>query len=195
MMAGARVLLVDNYDSFTYNLAQALQELGAEVRVLRNDETTPREAASLHFTHLAISPGPGTPSSSGMVPGLLRLVAGRVPVLGVCLGHQAIGEAFGARLVRAPRPVHGKTSSIYHDGAGVFRGVPSPLTATRYHSLVLERESMPECLEISALSEDGLVMGIRHRTLGLEGLQFHPESVLTPEGMSILRNFLEGGER
>jgi anthranilate synthase/aminodeoxychorismate synthase-like glutamine amidotransferase len=188
-------LLIDNYDSFTFNLAQALQGLGARVEVLRNDEVGLGELETMPFTHLAISPGPGVPSRSGVVPEALRRLAGRVPVLGICLGHQAIGECFGARLVRAPRPVHGKTSAITHDGKGLFRGVENPLTATRYHSLVLERDSIPGCLEITALSEDGLVMGIRHPGLGMEGLQFHPESVLTPQGELMLRNFVEGGER
>ncbi len=191
MGTGQRVLLVDNYDSFTYNLAQAMMELGAEVTVIRNDEADPRELAEMPFTHMVISPGPGVPSASGMVPELLRLTAGKLPILGVCLGHQAIGEHFGARLVRAPRPVHGKTSAITHDGEGVFRGIPSPFTATRYHSLALEPASVPGCLKTTAVSEDGQVMGVRHRTLPLEGLQFHPESCMTDHGSIILENFLK----
>jgi len=195
MKGSSRVLLVDNYDSFTYNLAQALMELGAEVEVVRNDEADPRELAGMPYTHLVISPGPGVPSTSGMVPQLLGMVARKLPVLGICLGHQAIGEHFGARLVRAPRPVHGKTSQISHDGRGIFRGMPDPFTATRYHSLVLDPESIPGCLEVTAKSEDAQVMGVRHRTLAVEGLQFHPESFLTTKGTLILENFLKGGSR
>lgn len=188
-----KVLLVDNYDSFSYNLAQALMELGAEVTVVRNDEADPLKLVHMPFTHLVISPGPGIPSTAGMVPELLRLAAGKLPILGICLGHQAIGELFGARLMRAPRPVHGKTSSISHDGKGLFRGMPNPFTATRYHSLVLDPRSVPPCLEVSASSEDGQVMGVRHRTMAVEGLQFHPESFLTTKGDLILENFLKGG--
>lgn len=183
-----RVLLVDNYDSFTYNLAQALEVLGAEVITVRNDAV---EAASLPAydpTHLIISPGPGTPRESGITPEAVALFAGKVPVLGVCLGHQAIGQCFGARLVRAPRPVHGKVSYISHDGRTIYRGLESPFPATRYHSLILE--GIPPQLEVSARSEDGLVMGVRHRLLPLEGVQFHPESILTPCGASLLENFL-----
>jgi anthranilate synthase/aminodeoxychorismate synthase-like glutamine amidotransferase len=186
-----KVVLVDNYDSFTYNLSQSLQVLGAEVCVFRNDAVSVEEVEAMSFTHLVISPGPGLPANSGMVPRLIPRLAGRAPVLGVCLGHQALGEAFGARLVRAPRPVHGKTSRIEHDGRTIFHGLDNPFTATRYHSLLLERESVPDCLEVTACSEDGLVMGIRHATLPIEGVQFHPESILTPQGDLLMRNFLE----
>ncbi len=185
-----RVVLVDNYDSFTYNLSQAFEILGAEVEVFRNDSISVEELEGLFFTHLAISPGPGVPSSSGIVLPLIRRFKGKVPILGVCLGHQAIGESFGARLTRAPRPVHGKVSLIYHDGKGVYRGLKNPFQATRYHSLALERESVPPSLEISAESEEGVVMGVRHRELPIEGVQFHPESILTSEGMSLMENFL-----
>ncbi len=185
-----KVVLVDNYDSFTYNLAQALQVLGAEVSVFRNDAVTVDEVEAMSFTHVIISPGPGVPANSGMVLDLIPRLAGRAPVLGVCLGHQALGQAFGARLVRAPRPVHGKTSRIEHDGRTIFAGLENPFTATRYHSLLLERESVPDCLEVTAQTDDGLVMGIRHATLPIEGVQFHPESILTPEGDNLMRNFL-----
>jgi len=183
-----RVLLVDNYDSFTYNLAQALEVLGAEVMTVRNDALPAGELASLSPTHLVISPGPGTPADSGVTLDAVRLFAGKIPVLGVCLGHQAIGQCFGARLVRAPRPVHGKVSRITHDGETIFRELVNPFPATRYHSLVLE--DVPPTLEVSARSEDGLVMGVRHRVLGVEGVQFHPESILTPCGEKLLANFL-----
>ncbi len=187
----SRVLLVDNYDSFTYNLAQALEVLGAEVMTVRNDALPARELASLSPTHLVISPGPGTPSHSGITLDSVRLFAGKIPVLGVCLGHQAIGQCFGARLVRAPRPVHGKVSRITHDGKTIYHDLENPFKATRYHSLMLEDVRPP--LEVSARSEDGLVMGIRHRGLGIEGVQFHPESVLTREGMKLLGNFMAMG--
>ena len=183
-----RVLLIDNYDSFTYNLAQALEVLGAEVMTVRNDALPAGELASLSPTHLVISPGPGTPADSGVTLDAVRLFAGKIPVLGVCLGHQAIGQCFGARLVRAPRPVHGKVSRITHDGETIFRELVNPFPATRYHSLVLE--DVPPTLEVSARSEDGLVMGVRHRVLGVEGVQFHPESILTPCGEKLLANFL-----
>jgi len=185
-----RVLLIDNYDSFTYNLAQALQVLGAEVIPVRNDELSPSEAMGLGPTHLVISPGPGGPGDTGITIPLLERLAGKVPVLGVCLGHQAIGYAYGAAVVRAPFPMHGKISRIFHDGRTIYRGVSNPFTATRYHSLILN-DDLPAELEVSARSEDGLVMGIRHRTLPVEGVQFHPESFLTREGEDILRNFLE----
>jgi len=184
------VLVIDNYDSFTYNLVQYLGELGAEVRVLRNDQITLGEAESLRPDRVVISPGPCTPDKAGICKDLIRRFAGRVPILGVCLGHQAIGEAFGGRVVRAPCPVHGKTSLIFHDGKTVFRGLDNPFRATRYHSLVVERGSLPGCLEISAWTEDGIVMGIRHRDFKVEGVQFHPESILTVVGKELLANFL-----
>lgn len=183
-----RVLLIDNYDSFTFNLAQALEALGAEVVTLRNDAVDAASLPAYRPTHLVISPGPGTPSDSGVTLEAVKLFAGRLPILGVCLGHQAIGESFGARLVRAPRPVHGKVSRIAHDGRTIFQGLENPFPATRYHSLMLE--DIPQQLEVSARSEDGLVMGVRHRDLPVEGVQFHPESILTPCGEALLENFL-----
>jgi len=183
-----RVLLIDNYDSFTYNLAQALEVLGAEVVTVRNDDAEAGELKGYEPTHLVISPGPGTPAESGVTLGAVDLFAGDIPILGVCLGHQAIGQCFGASLVRAPRPVHGKVSSISHDAGTIFQGLENPFTATRYHSLILE--DIPDELEVSARSEDGLVMGVRHRRMAVEGVQFHPESILTPSGNSLLDNFL-----
>jgi anthranilate synthase/aminodeoxychorismate synthase-like glutamine amidotransferase len=184
------ILLVDNYDSFTYNLYQYLGELGAAVRVVRNDELGAEEALGLGPEAIVISPGPGTPDQSGISLDVIRLAAGRVPLLGVCLGHQALGQAFGGRVVRAPRLMHGKTSEIHHDGRGVFAGLPQPFTATRYHSLVVERDSVPASLEVTAWTGDGVVMGLRHRQHALEGVQFHPESILTTAGKDLLRNFL-----
>ena len=191
-----KVLLVDNYDSFTYNLYQYLGELGAEVRVVRNDEMTAEAAVESGSGRIVISPGPGTPDQAGITLELIRRAAGRIPVLGVCLGHQALGQAFGGRVGRAPRLMHGKTSEIHHDGRSVFAGLPEPFTATRYHSLIVERDSVPECLEVSAWTDDGVVMGLRHREHALEGVQFHPESILTTVGKDLLRNFLEAaGDR
>jgi anthranilate synthase/aminodeoxychorismate synthase-like glutamine amidotransferase len=184
------LLLVDNYDSFTYNLYQYLGELGAETRVLRNDEMTAEAALALGPERIVISPGPGTPDQAGLSLELIRHAAGRVPLLGVCLGHQALGQAFGARVVRAPVLMHGKTSPIHHDGRTVFAGLDDPFTATRYHSLIVDRDSVPDCLEVSAWTADGIVMGMRHRGLPLEGVQFHPESILTSAGKDLLRNFL-----
>ena len=185
------LLLIDNYDSFTYNLYQYLGELGAETRVVRNDEISVQEALALKPERIVISPGPGTPDQAGISLELIAKAAGRVPLLGVCLGHQALGQALGGQVVRAPKLMHGKTSEIHHDGRTLFSGLPQPFTATRYHSLVVDRASVPECLEISAWTEDGLVMGLRHREHALEGVQFHPESILTPSGKALLRNFLE----
>jgi len=190
------ILLIDNYDSFTYNLYQYLCELGARVEVARNDEVTPAEVGALAPEGLVISPGPCTPREAGVSLELIRRLSGRIPILGVCLGHQCIGEAFGGRVVRADELYHGKTSLIYHDGRGVFRGVPSPFRAIRYHSLVVAADSVPECLEITARTDRGLVMGLRHRYLPVEGVQFHPESIMTEYGKTILKNFLslcEGG--
>jgi anthranilate synthase/aminodeoxychorismate synthase-like glutamine amidotransferase len=184
------LLLLDNYDSFTYNLYQYLGELGATARVLRNDEMTAEDALALGPDRIVISPGPGTPDQAGVSLDLIRRAAGRVPLLGVCLGHQALAQAFGGRVVRAPTIMHGKTSSIHHDGRTVFAGLPDPFTATRYHSLIVDRASVPECLEVSAWTDDGIVMGLRHRRLPLEGVQFHPESILTAAGKDLLRNFL-----
>jgi anthranilate synthase component 2 len=189
---GPSVLLVDNYDSFTYNLYQYLGELGAEVRVVRNDELSAEAAIAFSPERIVISPGPGTPDQAGITLDLIRRAAGRIPVLGVCLGHQALGQAFGGEVRRAPKLMHGKTSQIHHDGRSVFARLPDPFTATRYHSLVVERDSVPESLEISAWTDDGIVMGLRHREYPLEGVQFHPESILTTVGKDLLRNFLEG---
>ena len=186
------LLLIDNYDSFTYNLAQYLGELGAEVNVYRNDAVTVPEIAAWQPTHIVISPGPCTPNEAGVSVAAIRAFAGRIPILGVCLGHQAIGQAFGGRIVRARAVMHGKLSAVTHDARGVFTGLPSPLTATRYHSLAIEKASLPACLEITATSEDGEIMGVRHRELAVEGVQFHPEAILTEHGHALLSNFLEG---
>jgi anthranilate synthase component 2 len=184
------VLMIDNYDSFTYNLVQYLGELKQEVRVFRNDEIDLARVEALHPDHIVISPGPCTPSEAGISVPLIRAFAGRVPILGVCLGHQAIGQAFGGRITHARTLMHGKTSLIHHTGVGVFRGLPDPFTATRYHSLVIERATLPECLEITAWTDDGEIMGVRHKTLPVEGVQFHPESILTEYGHEMLANFL-----
>jgi anthranilate synthase component 2 len=185
------VLLLDNYDSFTYNLYQYLGELGASMRVVRNDVMTADEVLALGPKAIVISPGPGNPDQAGITLELIRKAAGKVPLLGVCLGHQALGQALGGRVVRAPKLMHGKTSEIHHDGQTIFRGLPNPFTATRYHSLIVARDSVPAELEVSAWTDDGLVMGLRHRSLRLEGVQFHPESILTAAGKDLLRNFLE----
>ena len=192
-----KLLLIDNYDSFTYNLVQAFLVLGADVRVYRNDAITVAEAEELLPTHLCISPGPGTPQQAGVSIAMIRNFAGHIPVLGVCLGHQSITEAFGGRVVRAPRLMHGKTSMIEHDGAGVFANVPNPCEVGRYHSLIAEQSSLPATLEITARTAEGEIMGLRHRALMVEGVQFHPESVLTPDGPKIMENFLrfETGKR
>lgn len=192
----ARVIVIDNYDSFTYNLVQYLGELGAEVLVFRNDAISLERIAALEPTHIVISPGPCTPNEAGISVEVVRLYAGKLPILGVCLGHQAIGQAFGGRIVRAKRLMHGKTSPIRHDGKTIFTNLPNPFEATRYHSLVVERESLPECFEISAISEDdGEIMGLRHKgfppEVAVEGVQFHPESILTSAGKELLRNFLQ----
>jgi anthranilate synthase/aminodeoxychorismate synthase-like glutamine amidotransferase len=185
------LLVIDNYDSFTYNLVQYLAELGAEIRVFRNDALTVGEAAALRPQQIVISPGPCTPNEAGISVDLICEVAGSVPILGVCLGHQGVAAAFGGRVVRAPRIMHGKTSPILHDGKTIFRDLPSPFEATRYHSLIVEPESLPACLERSAWTAEGEIMGVRHREFFVEGIQFHPESILTLEGKHLLRNFLE----
>ena len=185
------LLMIDNYDSFTYNLVQYLGELGEEVKVLRNDEITLEGIEQLAPARIVISPGPCTPDEAGISMPLVRHFAGKVPILGVCLGHQSIGQALGGRIVHARQLMHGKTSAIHHDGRGVFRGLPDGFTATRYHSLAIERASLPGCLVVSAWSEDGEIMGVRHRELAVEGVQFHPESVLTEHGHQLLKNFLE----
>ena len=187
---GARVLVIDNYDSFVYNLVQYLGELGADPQVHRHDAVTVDEVEALEPDAVLISPGPGRPEDAGVSTAVIRWAAGRVPVLGVCLGHQAIGAAWGGKVVRAPEVMHGKTSRIHHEGTGVFAGLPDPLEATRYHSLIVDRESVPDELEITATSEDDLVMGLRHRDLDVEGVQFHPESILTASGHDLLANFL-----
>jgi anthranilate synthase/aminodeoxychorismate synthase-like glutamine amidotransferase len=187
---GARVLVIDNYDSFVYNLVQELGELGAEPVVHRNDAVDVDTVRAAEPDAIVISPGPGRPDSAGISLDVVRQLAGRVPVLGVCLGHQVIGQAYGALVVGAPTLMHGKTSSIHHDGRGVFAGLPDPFTATRYHSLVISPDSVPDVLEVSARTADGVIMGLRHRELPVEGVQFHPESLLTPSGPSLLANFL-----
>jgi para-aminobenzoate synthetase component 2 len=184
------ILMIDNYDSFTYNLVQYLGELGADIRVYRNDQITVAEIEQLTPEKIVISPGPCTPKEAGISCDAIRHFAGRIPLLGVCLGHQCIGEVFGGDIVRAPALFHGKTSMIYHDGKTIFRGLPRPFEATRYHSLVIRRETLPECLELSAETDDGVVMAVRHRELPVEGVQFHPESILTHEGKKLLANFL-----
>ena len=188
------LLVIDNYDSFTYNLVQYLGELGAEVRVVRNDEIPAAAIASMAPSHIVISPGPCTPTEAGISLDVVAQYAGKIPILGVCLGHQSIGQAFGGKVIRAGEVMHGKTSMITHDGRGVFTGLPNPFEATRYHSLVVERATLPDALEISAEVTDGArreIMGLRHKTLGVEGVQFHPESFLTVVGKDLLRNFLE----
>jgi anthranilate synthase/aminodeoxychorismate synthase-like glutamine amidotransferase len=186
------ILLLDNYDSFVHNLARYVRELGGEPVVRRNDTITLDEITALAPSHLIISPGPCTPAESGISVEVIRRFGPTIPTLGVCLGHQCIGAAYGGRVVRAGRPMHGKTSRISHDGSGIFRGLPSPFTATRYHSLVLERATLPDELVVTATSEDGEIMAVRHRTHPVTGTQFHPESVLTEHGHALLRHFLEG---
>ncbi|NPV46728.1 MAG: aminodeoxychorismate/anthranilate synthase component II [Armatimonadetes bacterium] len=184
------LILLDNYDSFTYNLYQYLSELGEQVVVYRNDKITVEEVERLQPDRVVISPGPCTPDEAGISMALIRHMAGRVPVLGVCLGHQALGQVFGGKVVRAGRLMHGKTSPIYHDGKGLFVGLPNPFEAVRYHSLLVEKESLPDCLEITAESDQGEIMGLRHREYVVEGIQFHPESIMTAVGKDLLRNFL-----
>mgnify|MGYP005809463497 CR=1 FL=1 len=191
----AMLLVIDNYDSFTYNLVQYFGELEEEVRVFRNDAITVQDIEALAPTHIVISPGPGDPDDAGISLAVIRAFAGKIPILGVCLGHQAIGQAFGGRIAHAKRIMHGKVSRIFHEGQGVFSGLPSPFTATRYHSLVIDPESIPACLEVSATSEEGEIMGIRHKSLLVEGVQFHPESILTEHGHDLLRSFLLQGQK
>ena len=191
MAGGRKYLLIDNYDSFTYNLWHFLSELGADVVVHRNDKIAVSDALAGNFAGIILSPGPCDPDKAGICLELIKAAAGKVPVLGVCLGHQAIGQAFGGRIVHARQVMHGKTSEITHSGLGVFAGLPSPLTATRYHSLVVRRDSVPDCLEITAEVADGTVMGLRHRDLPVEGVQFHPESILTEGGHRLIENFLD----
>ncbi|WP_333839439.1 aminodeoxychorismate/anthranilate synthase component II [Pelomicrobium sp.] len=184
------LLMIDNYDSFTYNLVQYLGELGQEVKVVRNDEITLEEIEALAPQYIVISPGPCTPNEAGVSVPLIQRFAGKIPILGVCLGHQAIGQAFGGRIVHAQALMHGKTSRIHHTGEGVFRGLPDGFEATRYHSLVIERSSLPSCLAVTAWTDDGEIMGVRHKELRVEGVQFHPESILTQHGHALLGNFL-----
>jgi len=184
------ILVIDNYDSFTYNLVQYLGELGADLKVFRNDKISISEIRDLKPEKILISPGPGYPKDAGISIPVIKEFAGKVPILGVCLGHQAIGEAFGGKIVQAKRLLHGKTSMIHHDGKTIFKGLPDPFEATRYHSLIIERSSLPECLEISAWTKEDEIMGIRHKEYKVEGIQFHPESILTTEGKKLLKNFL-----
>ena len=185
------ILVIDNYDSFTYNLVQYLGELGEELQVHRNDKIEVAEIEALKPSRIVISPGPGTPDMAGITLNVVKWFAGKVPILGVCLGHQAIGQAFGGKVVRAPYLMHGKTSEVCHDNRTLFKGLPYRFPATRYHSLIVERKSLPKCLEVSATTTDGLIMGLRHREFPVEGVQFHPESILTHEGKQLLSNFLE----
>ncbi len=185
------MVVIDNYDSFTYNLVQYLGMLGAKLAVYRNDEIDLAGLEALQPSHLIISPGPCSPKEAGISVAAIQHFAGRIPILGVCLGHQSMGEAFGGRVIRAPRLMHGKTSLVYHDGRDIFQGIPSPFEATRYHSLIVERETLPDCLEVAAQTAVGEIMGLRHTTLAIFGVQFHPESILTVEGMNILQNFIK----
>lgn len=185
------LLMIDNYDSFTYNLVQYLGELGEDVQVFRNDEIDLAKVAALKPDHIVISPGPCTPNEAGISVPLIHEFAGKIPMLGVCLGHQSIGQAFGGNIIHAKQLMHGKTSLIHHKNEGVFKDLPNPYTATRYHSLVIERETLPDCLEITAWTDDGEIMGVRHKTLPIEGVQFHPESILTEYGHELLSNFLK----
>jgi len=184
------IVIIDNYDSFTYNIVQTLGGLGAKMEIFRNDQIDVAGIAALNPERLLISPGPCDPAQAGVSIAAIKHFAGKIPVLGVCLGHQAIGEAFGGKVVRAGRLMHGKTSPIFHDGRGVFSGLPSPFEAMRYHSLVVEQESFPDCLEITARTDQGELMGLRHKTLVVEGVQFHPESIMTPDGVQLLKNFI-----
>jgi anthranilate synthase/aminodeoxychorismate synthase-like glutamine amidotransferase len=183
--------MIDNYDSFTYNLVQYFGQLGEEVQVFRNDRVDLEGLAAVRPDRLVISPGPCSPDEAGISVAAIRHFAGKIPILGVCLGHQAMGAAFGGRIIRAPRLMHGKTSLIYHDGRDLFQGLPSPFEATRYHSLIVERETLPDCLDVSAQTAVGEIMGMRHREYAIYGVQFHPESILTTEGINLLRNFLK----
>jgi anthranilate synthase component 2 len=185
------LLMIDNYDSFTYNLVQYFGELGADVQIHRNDKISLDEIEAMQPERIVISPGPCTPNEAGVSIAVIKQFSGRVPILGVCLGHQSIGQAFGGKIVRAKTLMHGKTSMIHHKDAGVFKGLDNPLQATRYHSLVIERESLPECLEVTAWTDDDEIMGVRHKTLDVEGVQFHPESILTNQGHELLANFLK----
>ncbi len=185
------LLMIDNYDSFTYNLVQYLGELGADIKVFRNDKITIHDIEALNPERIVISPGPCTPKEAGISVELIKHFSGKVPLLGVCLGHQSIGAAFGGEIIRAPRLMHGKTSMIHHDGKNIFKGLPNPFEATRYHSLVIKKDTLPDCLEITAWTDIEEIMGVRHKDLLIEGVQFHPESILTTVGKNLLRNFLQ----
>jgi len=189
------LLVIDNYDSFTFNLVQYLAELGQQIKVVRNDELTVEEIARMAPENIVISPGPCTPNEAGVSLAVIKELAGKIPILGVCLGHQSIGQAFGGKIVRAARVMHGKTSQIHHDGKGVFAGLPNPFEATRYHSLLIERASVPDCLDVTARTAEDEIMAVRHKTLPVEGVQFHPESFLTTAGKDLLANFIAKGGR
>lgn len=183
------ILVIDNYDSFTYNLVQYLNVLEQDVLVHRNDQITLSEIEQIAPDHILISPGPSTPSNAGVSLDVIHTFKGRIPILGVCLGHQAIGQAFGAEVIKASSPVHGKNSEVFHDGKTIYKGLPNPMSVTRYHSLIVHRKSLPDCLEISGQTEDGIIMSFRHKTYPIEGVQYHPEAILTSHGMDLLRNF------
>ncbi len=184
------ILLIDNYDSFTYNVYQAVANLGRPLQVVRNDQLSLAQISDSHYDAIMISPGPGTPDDAGISKEVVTHFAGKLPILGICLGHQVIGEAFGAKVIRAPQPVHGKTAKIIHDGNGLYANLPQPFIAGRYHSLIVDRDTLPDCMEITALNNEGLIMGLKHRHFNIQGVQFHPESILTPEGTTLLGNFL-----
>ena len=184
------ILLIDNYDSFTYNVYQAVANLGRPLQVVRNDQLSLTDISDGHYDAIMISPGPGTPDDAGISKEVVTHFAGKLPILGICLGHQVIGEAFGAKVIRAPQPVHGKTAKIFHDGNGLYANLPQPFIAGRYHSLIVDRDTLPDCMEITALNNEGLIMGLKHRHFNIQGVQFHPESILTPEGTTLLGNFL-----
>jgi len=184
------ILLIDNYDSFTYNVYQAIANLGRPLQVVRNDKITLDEIAAAHYDAIIISPGPGTPDDAGISREAVTRFAGKLPILGICLGHQVIGDAFGANVIRAPQPVHGKTALIRHEGRGLYANLPQPFTAGRYHSLIVDRPTLPDCFEVTATNDEGLIMGMKHRQFNVQGVQFHPESILTPEGTTLLGNFL-----
>lgn len=184
------ILLIDNYDSFTYNIYQYVANLGCEVVVARNDRMTVAEIAAQNWEAIVLSPGPGTPNDSGICLDVITRFAGQIPILGICLGHQAIGQVYGGKVVRAPELMHGKVSAIIHNQQGIYEGVPQPLSAGRYHSLIVQSDSLPDCLEVTAHTADGLIMGLKHKMYDVEGVQFHPESILTPDGLKILQNFI-----
>jgi anthranilate synthase/aminodeoxychorismate synthase-like glutamine amidotransferase len=186
-----KAIIIDNYDSFTYNLFQYIAEIGHEIEVIRNDQTTVEELAKGSYQAIIISPGPGNPDEAGISKEVIRHFAGKVPILGVCLGHQSIGEVFGGRVIRGPVPVHGKTSEIVHNGKALYKGLPQHMAVGRYHSLIVEKATLPDCLEITAQTTDGIIMGLRHKEYMVEGVQFHPESVLTPNGLTVLKNFFD----